>query len=296
MNKIEEIPNIEDMIYEIRGKQVMLDSDLAKQYRVETKVLMQAVKRNIDRFSINFMFQLTDNEYTDLRSQFVTSKVRGGRRYNPYAFTEQGVAMLAGVLHSETAVQTSINIINAFVKMKHFIKDNLLDQQNINSIVLEDHNQILKIDKDVKLIQEAFDRLEEKRKVSEIYFNGQIYDAYSKIYEIFNQTKDTLIIIDNYADKTILDIVKRLNIKVIIITQKNNLLTNQDIEKYNDQYHNLKVIYSNNFHDRYFIIDNQQLYHCGASINKIGRKTFSINLINDKDIFKSLLKKVSAML
>ena len=296
MNKIEEIPNIEDMIYEIRGKQVMLDSDLAKQYRVETKVLMQAVKRNIDRFPINFMFQLTDNEYTDLRSQFVTSKVRGGRRYNPYAFTEQGVAMLAGVLHSETAVQTSINIINAFVKMKHFIKDNLLDQQNINSIVLEDHNQILKIDKDVKLIQEAFDRLEEKRKVSEIYFNGQIYDAYSKIYEIFNQTKDTLIIIDNYADKTILDIVKRLNIKVIIITQKNNLLTNQDIEKYNDQYHNLKVIYSNNFHDRYFIIDNQQLYHCGASINKIGRKTFSINLINDKDIFKSLLKKVSAML
>ena len=226
----------------------------------------------------------------------MTSKVRGGRRYNPYAFTEQGVAMLAGVLHSETAVQTSINIINAFVKMRHFIKDNLLDQQNINSIVLEDHNQILKIDKDVKLIQEAFDRLEEKRKVSEIYFNGQIYDAYSKIYEIFNQTKDTLIIIDNYADKTILDIVKRLNIKVIIITQKNNLLTNQDIEKYNDQYHNLKVIYSNNFHDRYFIIDNQQLYHCGASINKIGRKTFSINLINDKDIFKSLLKKVSAML
>lgn len=226
----------------------------------------------------------------------MTSKVRGGRRYNPYAFTEQGVAMLTGVLHSETAVQTSINIINAFVKMKHFIKDNLLDQQNINSIVLEDHNQILKIDKDVKLIQEAFDRLEEKRKVSEIYFNGQIYDAYSKIYEIFNQTKDTLIIIDNYADKTILDIVKRLNIKVIIITQKNNLLTNQDIEKYNYQYHNLKVIYSNNFHDRYFIIDNQQLYHCGASINKIGRKTFSINLINDKDIFKSLLKKVSAML
>ncbi|MBP3766526.1 MAG: ORF6N domain-containing protein [Bacilli bacterium] len=280
---------IEDLIYEIRGKKVMLDSDLAKQYKVETKVLMQAVKRNIERFPDNFMFQLTNREYDDLRSQIVTSKVRGGRRYNPYVFTEQGVAMLSGLLHSKTAIQTSINIINTFVKMRHFIKDSLLEQKYINNLVIE-HDERLKI------IEEAFDKLEEKRNVNEIYYNGQIYDAYSKIKDIFKNATKKLIIVDSYADKTLLDIIKTLNVDVIIITKKDNLLTLQDIEKYNKQYHNLKVIFNNSFHDRYFIIDNKTMYHCGASINRIGYKTFSINLIGDKEAFKSLLDKVNTII
>ncbi|MBR1717973.1 MAG: ORF6N domain-containing protein [Bacilli bacterium] len=280
---------IEDLIYEIRGKKVMLDSDLAKQYKVETKVLMQAVKRNIERFPDNFMFQLTNREYDDLRSQIVTSKVRGGRRYNPYVFTEQGVAMLSGLLHSKTAIQTSINIINTFVKMRHFIKDSLLEQKYINNLVI-DHDERLKI------IEEAFDKLEEKRNVNEIYYNGQIYDAYSKIKDIFKNATKKLIIVDSYADKTLLDIIKTLNVDVIIITKKNNLLTLQDIEKYNKQYHNLKVIFNNSFHDRYFIIDNKIMYHCGASINRIGYKTFSINLIGDKEAFNSLLDKVNTII
>ena len=126
-----------------------------------------------------------------------------------------------------------------------------------------------------------------------MYFNGQIYDAYSKIQEIFKNTKNELIIIDNYADNTILDIIKRLNINIIIITKENNLLTKQDIEKYNKQYHNLKVVYDNTFHDRYFILDKKEIYHCGSSINRIGYKTFSITKINDIEICKILINKVN---
>ena len=142
------------------------------------------------------------------------------------------------------------------------------------------------------MLQESFDKLEEKRVSNEIYFNGMIYDAYSKILDIFSKTKKELIIIDSYADKVILDIIRRLKIKAIIITKEDNLLTKQDIETYNKQYNNLKVIYNNTFHDRYFILDKKIVYHCGTSINRIGYKTFSINLISDKDIINTLLNKI----
>lgn len=154
---------------------------------------------------------------------------------------------------------------------------------------MEDHDRI-------KLLENSFQKLEEKRKVNEIYFDGQIYDAYSKIQEIFKVSKEKLIIIDGYADSTILDIIKRLNVEVIIITKPNNFITNQDIIKYNKQYNNLKVVYDNTFHDRYFILDKKIVYHCGASINRIGYKTFSITLINDKEVCNSLIDKVNKII
>ena len=279
--------NIENLIYEIRGVQVMLDSDLAKLYECAngTKDINKAVKRNIERFPENFTFQLTDEEYSCLRFQTGTSNTKGGRRYNPYVFTEQGVAMLSSVLHSETAVTTSIKIINAFIAMKKYISTNLIEQKHINNLVLEDHEKI-------KALESSFAKFEEKRKINEIYFNGQIYDAYSKIQEIFNEAKQGLIIIDSYADYTLLDIIKRLNIKTTIITKPNNLLTKQDIIRYSKQYNNLKVIYDNTFHDRYFILDSNIVYHCGASVNRIGYKTFSITLINDEEICQALINKV----
>ena len=282
---------IENLIYEIRGVQVILDSDLARLYECVngTKDINKAVKRNIERFPENFMFQLTDEEYDNLRFQIGTSKVRGGRRYNPYVFTEQGVAMLSSVLHSEVAIKMSIQIINAFVIMRKYISNNLIEQRYINNLVLEH-------DSEIKLLKESFGKIEEKRKINEIYFNGQIYDAYSKIQDIFKTAKKRLIIIDAYTDNTLLDIIKRLNIDVIIITKKDNLLTHQDITKYNKQYHNLKVIYNNTFHDRYFIIDKTQVYHCGTSINRIGYKTFSINLISDEDVCNSLINKVNKII
>ena len=295
MNEIIEKENIkiEKLIYEIRGKQVMLDSDLAMLYRCAngTKTINQAVSRHLDRFPKDFYFQLTSNEYNFLRSQIGTlEKGRGQhKKYLPFVFTEQGVAMLSAVLRTEVASQVSVSIMRAFVVMRHYIGNSNYRLSNVESKVIE-------LDKDVKLLQESFKKLDEKKRENEIYFNGQIYDAYSKIIEIFKNAKNKLIIIDGYADNTILDIIKRLKTKVIIITKSNNLLTKQDILKYNKQYHNLEVIYNNTFHDRYFILDDKEFYHCGASINRIGYKTFSITKMEDVYIYNSLLNKVNEII
>ena len=255
---------IENLIYEIRGKQIMLDSDLAKLYKCAngTKTINLAVKRHINRFPERFMFQLTIEEVSSIsRFQIETLKGQGHNiKYLPYAFTEQGVAMLATILRTSVAEEVSIKIMDAFVAMRKYMGANLIEQKYINNLVLEDHDKI-------KVLEKSFQKLEEKRKDSEIYFNGQIYDAYSKILDIFKS-------------------------EVTIITRKNNLLSEQDIEKYNKQYHNLTIKYDNTFHDRYFIIDNKIVYHCGASINRIGYKTFSITLINDKALIKALIDRI----
>lgn len=289
MNEIIIDEKIENMIYEIRGKQVMLDSDLARLYECKngTKAINQAVRNNPLKFPERFSWILTDKESEYLLVKNFDQKIerRGGKYKNPRVFTEQGVAMLATILKTKIATQVSIRIMDAFVSMRHLISNSLIEQNYINNLVLEDHDKI-------KKLEESFNKLEEKKKINEIYFNGQIYDAYYKIQEIFNEAKNSLIIIDGYADNTILNIIKRLKVSVIIITKPNNLLTKQDIKKYNLQYNNLKVVYDNTFHDRYFIIDKNILYHCGASINKIGKKTFSINIINDIEVCNALLKKV----
>lgn len=197
--------------------------------------------------------------------------------------------MLATILRTEVAVEISIRIMDAFVSMRKYISSNLIEQKYINNLVLEDHNKI-------KALEISFNKLEEKKKTNEIYFNGQIYDAYSKIQEIFKSAIKKLIIIDAYADNTILDIIKRLNVNVIIITKKDNLLTKQDIIKYNKQYHNLEVVYNNTFHDRYFIIDDNTIYHCGSSINRIGYKTFSITLVGDIEVNNLLINRVNKII
>ena len=279
---------IKNLIYEIRGKQVMLDSDLAKLYQVETKRINEAVKNNKDKFPERFSFVLTKEELENLRSKISTSSLttHGGRRYATRVFTEQGVAMLATILKSKVATQVSIAIMDAFVAMRKYISKNLVEHQNLYDLVLEDHHRINRL-------EDTFKKFEEKRKVHEIYFNGQIYDAYSKILDIFNSAKKELIIVDSYADKKILDMIKDLNIKVIIITKKNNLLKDSTIEEYHNEYHNLIVKYDDTFHDRYFILDNEIVYHCGASINRIGYKTFSITLVGDRDICILLIDKIN---
>ena len=234
---------------------------------------------------------MTDNESKIFLVENFDQKIetRGGKYKNPRVFTEQGVMMLATILKSKIATEMTIRIMDAFVLMKKYISDDLIKQKYINSLVLEDHERI-------NLLENSFRKLEEKRKNNEIYFDGQIYDAYSKIQSIFKNAKEKLIIIDAYADNTILDIIKRLEIEVIVITKFNNLLTNQDIIKYNKQYHNLKVVFNNTFHDRYFILDNKDVYHCGASINRIGYKTFSITQISDDDICNVLIDRVNNIL
>ena len=285
---------IENLIYEVRGKHVMLDSDLARLYECAngTKSINLAVNRNTDRFPADFYFQLTKEEYNNLKFQIETSDPSnnyGGVRKLPYVFTEQGVAMLATVLRTRVASQISVAIMRAFVKMRKYISSNLIEQKYINNLVLEDHNKI-------KLLEASFQKIEEKRKINEIYFNGQIFDAYSKIQDIFKTATKELIIIDAYSDNTLLDIIKRLNIEIIIITKPNNLLTKQDITKYNKQYQNLRVIFNSDFHDRYFILDKCIVYHCGTSINRIGYKTFSINLISDEEVCKLIMQKINKII
>ena len=203
--------------------------------------------------------------------------------------------MLASILHTDIAAQVNINIMRAFVKMRKYLSNDLIELSYMKKQIFNNSDNINKNAQDIKLLQESFAKLNAKQKINEIYFNGQIFDAYSKILDIFKMAKNNLIVIDAYADNTLLDIIKRLNIKVSIITKPNNLLTKQDIEKYNKQYHNLDVYYDNTFHDRYFILDEDTVYHCGASINRIGYKTFSITLISDKDICKLLLNKVTSL-
>jgi len=288
MNKVlDEQLEIETMIYEIRGKQVMLDSDLAKLYKVETKRINEAVKNNVEKFPERFSFILSDKESNIFLVENFDQKIerRGGRYKNPRVFTEQGVAMLATILKSKVATQVSIAIMDAFVSMKRYISTSLIEQRYIN-------NQVMKNTEDIKLLQESLNNFDKKRKVNEIYFYGQIYDAYSKIVDIINEAKKELIIIDGYADKNMLDMISKSNAKVILITKVKTSLSKLDIEKYNKQYNNLRIVYNDTFHDRYFIIDNKIIYHCGTSINYAGSKTFSINILEDEIIKKSLITMI----
>ena len=292
MYELKEELNIENMIYEIRGKQVMFNSNVARLYNVETKVLNQVIKRNINRFPEEFCFQITIEELEKVssRSHFVTlNKSNNYRGYNikylPYVLTEQGIMMLSGLLKSDIAVKVNVQIIDAFVKMRKYISANLIEQDNMK-------NMLIKHDNEIKLLQESFLKLEEKEKINHIFYEGQIYDAYSLLIDIFKEAKKEIIIIDNYADKSILDMITNLNVKVIIVTKKFNLLKDIDIKKYNKQYHNLKVIYSDKFHDRFIIIDKKVLYHSGASYKDLGNKCFAINKIKDDEYLENILIKI----
>ena len=271
--------NIEDLIYEIRGKQVMLDSDLAKLYNCTngTKEINQAVKRNIEKFPKDFYFMLTEQEYINLKSQFVTSSLNsyGGRRNTPHVFTELGVAMLSSILKTEIANKVSVNIIRAFVNMRKYIKTNLIEQTYINNLVLEHDTKINKI----------LDKLDNTVK-NHIFFKGQIYDAYSLLLDIINKSKQEIIIIDNYADKKLLDILTKTKKQVTLYTKNTN---EELIKKYQTQYNNLTIIKKDNLHDRFIIIDKKILYHSGASFKDLGKNCFAINEVEDKTILENLL-------
>ena len=289
MYKVVEKDNIENMIYEIRGVQVMLDSDLARLYECSngTKVINQAVKRNIDRFPNDFYFQLSHKEYEDLKSQFVTSsaKTYGGVRKMPYAFTEQGVAMLATIIHTKIASKVSVDIMRAFVKMRHFIIENKNIYKSLNNI----NNALIEHDEKINYLFSKFD------KKGELVLKDKPYSAYKTILDILNTATKEIIVIDSYADITFLDLIRNIKCNVVLITRDSNRLSNIEIEKYNKEYHNLKVIRNNDFHDRCIIIDNKDLYLCGSSINNLGNKVSTILKVDDfmmKNDLKEIVKKI----
>lgn len=210
-------------------------------------------------------------------------------RVKPYAFTEQVVAMLATIIRKKVAEKISIDIMDAFVLMRKYISSNLLEQRFINNMVLEH-------DVDLKLIHQSLEKLETKDLKNEIYYEGQIYDAYSKIIDILKKAKKEIVLIDRYADKSVLDIISKIDVSVILIIKSNTLLKEIDIEKYKQQYNNLTIKYDDSFHDRYFILDKEEVYHCGASLNHAGSKIFSINKIEDAIVIESLLRKLKELL
>lgn len=283
--------DIQNMIYSIRNKQVMLDSDLAMLYQVETKYLNRQRNRNEARFPEDFCFQLTKEEYEFLRCQNVTSKKEsgsGGRRYMPYVFTEQGIAMLSTVLKSEVATNVSVNIMRAFVEMRKF----LLSNQEMFARL--DRVELKQLETDKKL-EEVFNYIATNTEVKQkIFFNGQIYDAFSFIIEIIQKASKEIILIDNYVDINTLNILCKKNngVNVNIYTLGKGNLTLKDINKFNSQYPTLTVKTSTDFHDRFLILDNTEVYHIGASIKDAGKKSFGITKIEDKDLIGSLLKRV----
>ena len=290
MNKLitkEEI-KVENMIYEIRGKQVMLDSDLANLYQCAngTKTINLAVKRHLSRFPERFMFQLTLEEANKLRSRFQFETLNTSRgnniKYLPYVFTEQGVAMLATILRTKVAEEISIKIMDAFIEMRKYINSNIIEQKYINKIALEDHERI-------NLLEESFNKLEEKTKKNSLFFEGEIYDAYSVLLDILKKSEKEIIIIDNYAGKELLDILKNIDKNIIIISKNiDNILK----KKYESQYSNITFLCNNSFHDRFIIIDNKILYHCGQSFKDLGKKCFAINLVEEKNITNSILQHI----
>lgn len=281
---------IKNMIYNIRGKQVMLDSDLASLYQVETKVFNQAVKRNIKRFPELFRFQLTEKEFNNLRSQSVTSSsnTHGGRRYMPYVFTEQGIAMLSAVLKSDIAIEMSIKIINSFVEMRNL----LMFSQELYSRL--DRVELKQLETDKKL-EEVFTYIARNKEVKQkIFFNGQIYDAFSFLVSIIQKANREIILIDNYIDIYTLNILckKNSNVKVKIYTADKGNLTTKDIEKFNEQYTNLTIKTNKDFHDRFLILDSNEVYHIGASIKDAGKKSFGVTKIEENCFKENLLSKI----
>ena len=282
---------IQSMIYTFRGRQVMLDSDLAMLYKVETKYLNRQRNRNAERFPEDFCFQLSKEEYEILRCQNVTSKKEngsGGRRYLPYVFTEQGIAMLSSVLKSEVAAKASINIMRAFVEMRKFLISN-------NEMFARlDRVELKQLETDKKL-EEVFDYIATTKEVKQkIFFNGQIYDAFSLMVEIVEKAERELILIDNYVDVNTLNILskKKDGVNVLIVTSGKGNLTDKDIAKFNSQYPKLTVKISKDFHDRFLIIDRKEVYHIGASIKDAGKKSFGITKLEVEELTKSLLAKV----
>jgi len=270
---------IENKIYIIRNISIMLDNDLAQLYGVETKRINEAVKNNIEKFPDDFMFELNDDEYENLKSKISTSSW-GGRRTKPKVFTEQGVYMLATILKSKTATDVTISIMRTFTKMRDFLNSNASIFQRFERIEQRVNLQDDKIEK-------VFRALEDKTiKPSQgIFYNGEIFDAYKFISDLIKNSKEEIILLDNYIDETVLTLFgKNQDIKVTIYTKTITKQLKLDLEKYNSQYNNIEIKKFNNSHDRFMVIDKKEVYHIGASLKDLGKKWFAFSKMDISSI------------
>ena len=283
------VSKIESRIFTIRGLQVMLDRDLADMYQVDVKRSNEQVRRNSERFPAEFCFQLTEVEFKSLilRSQIATSNKRGGRRYLPYIFTEQGIAMLSAILHSDTAIKVSIQIMHAFVKMRKIISYNMGLVQRVEGLEQKQIATDKKIDK-------IFSALESKEVVPEcgLFFDGQIFDAYVLVNKIIKSAKHSIILIDNYIDESVLTMLgkKSKNVKVTLLSKNISKQLALDIAKFNQQYPIIEAKIFNFSHDRFLIIDSKDIYHLGASLKDLGKKWFAFSKMANEGL--ALLERI----
>ena len=294
-----EISHIQSLIYVIRGKQVMLDSDLAMLYQVETGRLNEAVKRNINRFPDYFRFQLSKEEYEGLISQFAISKdlesygSRGGRRKLPYVFTEQGIAMLSAVLRSDIAVQVSIKVMETFVEMRKYMASTSLLYERMNTM---EERQIIYQNETNEKFDKVFAYISDHEESQQkIFFDGQIYDAFSVLIDLVGSATKRIVLVDNYVDVGTLNILskKKEDVTVTIYTVRKTRLSEKDVETFNQQYPKLEVNYTGVFHDRFLIIDDEKAYHVGASLKDAGKKCFAISLLNDSGVIYDILQRLN---
>ena len=283
-----EAENIASLIYTVRGKQVMLDSDVARLFKYATKDLNRNVKNNIERFPEYYCFRLTEEEYKSLRCKNFTLNDNGRgqhRKYLPYAFTEYGITMLAGLLKSNVAVNVSIKIVNTFIEMRKFLMRNGQVFERLSNM----EYKLLEHD---KKFDQVFNQLQQEENIKQrIFFEGQIWDSYSLIIDIIKKANKKIMIIDNYIDDSILKMLikKKNNVEVVILTSDKSNIQNLDIQKFNKEYPILKISKNNKFHDRFIVIDNIEMYHLGASIKDLGKKCFGINKIEDIEIIEKII-------
>jgi hypothetical protein len=279
---------IQNKIISVRGVQVMLDSDLAILYQTETKFINRAVKRNLLRFPEAFMFQLSESEWTNLKFQFGTSSEHGGRRSIPFAFTEQGVAMLSAVLNTERAITISIQIMQAFVAMRNFLHNNASVFQRLDQVELKQ----LKTDEKLEQIFKALEAGKPEPNQG-IFFDGQIFDAYAFVSGIIKKAKKEIILIDNYIDEsTLTHLSKKDNpVKVILYTKTISQQLTLDVKKANEQYGGFEIQSFEKSHDRFLIIDGNTVYHIGASLKDLGKKWFAFTKM-EKDSVENILKAI----
>ena len=277
------LENIENLILNIRGKQVMLDRDLARLYGVETKRLNEAVKRNIERFPERFMFQLTDYEFVELVANCDRFSSLKHSTSFPFAFTEQGVSMLSAVLKSNIAINTSIMIMDAFVAMRHSLNKNY---QLHNRIELLEQNQLANnklLQKHTKQFEVIFDKIFKHDNPTEgVFHNGQIFDAYKFATDLIKSAKKSLVLIDNYVDESVLLMLSKreAGVSAKIYTSHFGAALQLDLQRHNTQYPPIEMVHHTTAHDRFLIIDDAEVYHIGASLKDLGKKLFAFSKLN----------------
>lgn len=285
---------IQNLVYVVRGKQIMLDCDLADLYQIETSNLNKARKRNEKRFPEDFCFQLTKEEYQNLKFQIGISSStneHGGRRTLPYAYTEQGIAMLSAVLRSDIAIQISIKIMQTFVEMRKYMAHTSLIFEKVNQIEIQ---QIANQKQNEERFEQIFNYIADHQESDQkIFFDGQVFDAFYLLTEIISLAKKNIILIDGYTDIRTLNILakKQENVNVCVYTFSNTKLTAQDISNFNTQYPTLNVKYTKSFHDRFLILDGFKAYHIGASLKDAGKKCFGITRLKDEGIIQDILTR-----